>query len=67
MNRMRSLVMAFYDGLNFGKLVRKHPEKKNLITDILIGNIFEERVDELWPLIDELRKEAEEEAMQPIG
>jgi flavin-dependent dehydrogenase len=64
MNRMRNLVMAFYDGLNFGKLVRKNPEKKNLITDILIGNIFEDRVDELWPLIDELRKESEEEATQ---
>jgi len=61
---MRNLVMAFYDGLNFGKLVRKNPDKKNLITDILIGNIFEDRVDELWPLIDELRKETEEETMQ---
>jgi len=60
-DRMRKLVCAFYDGLNFGKLVRKNPEKKNLITDILIGNLFNEQVDELWPLIDELR--AEELAM----
>ncbi|XZE45419.1 NAD(P)/FAD-dependent oxidoreductase [Pirellulaceae bacterium SH467] len=57
MDRMRNLVMAFYDGLNFGKLVRRYPDKKNLITDILIGNLFDERVDELWPLIDELKQE----------
>ncbi len=58
MNRMRNLVLAFYDGLNFGKLVRRYPDKKNLITDILIGNLFEDRVDELWPLIEELKRES---------
>lgn len=57
LDRMRNLVCAFYDGLNFGKLVRKHPDKKNLITDILIGNLFDDRVDALWPLIAELREE----------
>ncbi len=57
MDRMRNLVCAFYDGLNFGRLVRKHPEKKHLITDILIGNIFNDEVDDLWPLIEELRAE----------
>jgi flavin-dependent dehydrogenase len=59
--RMRNLVCAFYDGLNFGKLVRKHPEKKHLITDILIGNLFNDEVDDLWPLIEDLK--AEELAM----
>jgi hypothetical protein len=59
MNRMRNLVMAFYDGLNFGRLVRRYPDKKNLITDILIGNLFNDRVDELWPLIEELKRETE--------
>ncbi len=54
---MRNLVLAFYEGLNFGKLVRRHPDKKHLITDILIGNLFKEEVDELWPLIEELRLE----------
>jgi len=57
MDRMRNLVCAFYDGLNFGKLVRKYPEKKHLITDVLIGNLFHDEIDELWPLIDELRNE----------
>jgi len=63
MDRMRNLVCAFYDGLNFGKLVRKYPEKKNLITDVLVGNLFSEEVDELWPLIDALRQEEAAMAM----
>jgi flavin-dependent dehydrogenase len=57
MDRMRNLVRAFYDGLNFGQLVRKHPEKKHLITDILIGNLFKDEVDELWPIIEAMREE----------
>ncbi len=57
MDRMRRLVCAFYDGLNFGKLVRRNPDKKGLITDVLIGNLFHDEVDELWPLIDELKQE----------
>ena len=57
MDRMRNLVCAFYDGLNFGRLVRKYPEKKNLITDVLVGNLFSDEVDQLWPLIEELMKE----------
>jgi hypothetical protein len=61
---MRNLVCAFYDGLNFGRLVRKYPDKKNLITDVLIGNLFHDEIDELWPLIDELRKEDLAMAMQ---
>ncbi|MFO0847468.1 MAG: NAD(P)/FAD-dependent oxidoreductase [Gemmataceae bacterium] len=55
MERMRRLVCEFYDGLNFGKLVRRHPEKKGLITDVLIGNMFKDDIDELWPLIDQLQ------------
>lgn len=51
MNRMRKLVRAFYDGLNFGGVVRRHEEAKPLITDILIGDIFKPDIDELWPLL----------------
>ncbi|MEQ1830187.1 MAG: NAD(P)/FAD-dependent oxidoreductase [Pirellula sp.] len=57
LDRMRNLVCAFYDGLNFGKLVRKYPDKKNLVTDVLIGNLFRDEIDELWPLIEELKQE----------
>jgi flavin-dependent dehydrogenase len=52
MNRMRKLVRAFYDGLNFGGVVRHHEEAKPLITDILIGDIFKPDIDELWPLLE---------------
>ena len=62
MERMRNLVIEFYDGLSFGRLVRKHPDKKHLITDILIGNLFDDEVDELWPLIREMKAEAAAEA-----
>jgi flavin-dependent dehydrogenase len=52
MNRMRKLVRAFYDGLNFGGVVRQHEHAKPLITDILIGDIFKPDIDELWPLLE---------------
>jgi flavin-dependent dehydrogenase len=55
MARMRRLVCEFYDGLSFGKLVKRNPDKKGLITDVLIGNIFNDEIDQLWPLIDALR------------
>jgi flavin-dependent dehydrogenase len=57
LDRMRNLVCAFYDGLSFGRLVRRYPDKKNLVTDILIGNLFHDQIDDLWPLIDEMKKE----------
>lgn len=62
MDRMRRLVCEFYDGLSFGKLVRKNPDKKGLITDILVGDLFKDEIDDLWPLIDELK--AEEQKME---
>jgi flavin-dependent dehydrogenase len=52
MNRMRKLVRAFYDGLNFGGVVRQHEHAKPLITDILIGDIFKPDIDALWPLLE---------------
>ncbi len=57
MMRMRRLVCEFYDGLNFGEFVRRHKDKKGLITDILIGNLFKDELDELWPLIDQMKAE----------
>ncbi len=57
MDRMRRLVCEFYDGLSFGRFVRRNPEKKGLVTDVLIGDLFKGEIDELWPLIDALRAE----------
>ena len=45
MDRMRRLVCEFYEGFNFGKFVRKHPDLKGHITDMLIGDLFNDRVD----------------------
>jgi flavin-dependent dehydrogenase len=55
LERMRNLVCAFYDGLNFGRFVRSHPDRKALITDILIGDIFKDDIDVLWPLLEAQR------------
>jgi flavin-dependent dehydrogenase len=55
MDRMRRLVCEFYDGLNFGKFVRKHADRKGLVTDVLIGDLFKDDIDALWPLLDDLK------------
>jgi len=57
MDRMRRLVCEFYDGFSFGRFVRKHPHLKDRVTDVLIGDLFKDDVDVLWPLIDDMRKE----------
>ena len=56
LERMRKLVCGFYDGLNFGQLVRNHGHAKPLITDILIGDIFKGDIDALWPLVEEAKE-----------
>src|SRR5262249_18452627 len=45
---MRRLVCEYYDGFNFGKFVRAFPHLKGTITDLLIGDLFTARVDEVW-------------------
>jgi flavin-dependent dehydrogenase len=57
MDRMRRLVCEFYDGLNFGQFVRRHSDRKGLITDILIGDLFKDDIDALWPLMDAMKAE----------
>jgi flavin-dependent dehydrogenase len=66
MDRMRKLVCQFYDGLNFGKFVREHPDRKGLITDVLIGDLFKPDIDSLWPLMDEMQA-AEMAAKEPAA
>lgn len=53
MDRMRKLVRAFYDGLNFGRVIREHPVAKSLITSILVGDLFTGNIDCLWPMLDD--------------
>jgi flavin-dependent dehydrogenase len=57
MDRMRNLVCAFYDGFSFGRFVKKYPHLKGLVTDVLIGDLFKDDVDVLWPLMDEMKEE----------
>ena len=58
MDRMRRLVCEYYDGFSFGRFVQKHPDQKGHLTDLLIGDLFEDKVDEVFPLIDEMRAQA---------
>ena len=58
MDRMRRLVCEFYDGFSFGRFVKRHPHLKGFVTDVLIGDIFKDDVDVLWPLMDEMRAES---------
>lgn len=57
MDRMRRLVCAFYDGFSFGRFVRRYPHLKGQVTDVLIGDLFKDDIDVLWPLIDQMRAE----------
>ena len=47
-DRMRRLVCEFYDGFNFGKFIREFPYLRGTVTDLLIGDLFTERVDKVW-------------------
>ena len=53
MDRMRSLVCAYYAGFSFGKFVAKHPHRKGDVTDLLIGDLWRPELDETLALIDE--------------
>jgi flavin-dependent dehydrogenase len=47
-DRMRRLVCEYYQGFSFGAFVRKYPELQGTITDLLIGDLFTDRVDKVW-------------------
>jgi flavin-dependent dehydrogenase len=55
MDRMRRLVCAYYDGFSFGRFVKQYPHLKDRVTDVLIGDVFDDKVDVLWPLMDAMR------------
>jgi len=57
MDRMRRLVCEFYDGFNFGRFVKKHPQLKGHLTDLLIGDLFTDKVDDVIEPMDEFRQE----------
>ena len=53
-NRMRRLVCEYYDGFSFGAFVRKFPHLQGTITDLLIGDLFNDRVDKVWEPMESL-------------
>ena len=53
-DRMRRLVCEYYDGFSFGNFVRKFPHLQGTITDILIGDLFNDRVDKVWEPMESL-------------
>jgi hypothetical protein len=53
-DRMRRLVCEYYGGFSFGQFVRKHPELQGTVTDLLIGDLFTDRVDKVWQPMEAL-------------
>jgi flavin-dependent dehydrogenase len=51
-DRMRRLVCEYYDGFSFGKFVKNYPHLRNTVTDLLIGDLFTDRVDAVWQPMD---------------
>ncbi len=56
-DRMRRLVCEYYDGFSFGAMIRKYPEMRGTLTDLLIGDLFDDRVDKVWAPLESLYKE----------
>jgi flavin-dependent dehydrogenase len=57
MERMRRLVCEYYDGFSFGRFVKRHPHLKGHLTDLLIGDLFEDKVDAVVAPMNEMRAE----------
>jgi flavin-dependent dehydrogenase len=57
MDRMRRLVCEYYDGFSFGRFVKKHPHFKGHLTDLLIGDLFRDEVDEVVEPMNAMRAE----------
>jgi hypothetical protein len=53
-DRMRRLVCEYYDGFSFGNFVRNYPELRGTVTDLLIGDLFTDRVDKVWEPMESL-------------
>jgi flavin-dependent dehydrogenase len=61
-DRMRRLVCEYYDGFSFGKFVKNFPELRGKVTDLLIGDLFTDKVDVVWQPMESLY----EPGKQPI-
>jgi flavin-dependent dehydrogenase len=53
-DRMRRLVCEYYDGFSFGRFIREYPHLRGKVTDLLIGDLFTDKVDEVWAPMETL-------------
>jgi len=53
-DRMRRLVCEYYGGFSFGQFIRQHPDLRGTVTDLLIGDLFTDKVDKVWGPMDAL-------------
>jgi flavin-dependent dehydrogenase len=67
MDRMRRLVCEFYDGFSFGRFVRKYPHFKGHLTDLLIGDLFKDSVDEVIEPMNDIRRDMAEAKAAAAG
>jgi len=57
MKRMRRLVCEYYNGFSFGRFVKNNPHLKGHLTDLLIGDLFDPKVDDVIPPMDAMHVE----------
>ncbi len=65
MERMKQLVYAFYEGFSFGGFIRRHPQYRRHITDLLIGDLFKDSVDEAIEAMKAMQQERRTEMSVP--
>jgi flavin-dependent dehydrogenase len=53
-DRMRRLVCEYYEGFSFGRFVKAFPHLQGTVTDLLIGDLFTDRVDKVWGPMESL-------------
>ena len=58
MDRMRRLVCEFYNGFSFGRFVKRYPQYKGHLTDLLIGDLFNDKVDEVIGPMDSMKEDS---------
>lgn len=64
MARMRRLVIEYYEGLSFGRFIRRFPHHQGDVTDLLIGDLFEPERENVLRSIDQFHKEEGEKVLQ---
>ena len=57
---MRRLVCEYYAGFSFGNMVRQYPHLRGTLTDLLIGDLFHDGVDNVWGPLESLYEPGKE-------